>query len=165
MRSRSSRQWSATLLLLLLFLFFLMIRRPPRSTLFPYTTLFRSTNTLITIRRTGGTSGPQPDGATTVTFYTTDGTAVAGVNYVGVTNTLSFPLGETLASVLITVINDLQINPDRTVNLILTNPQPAIAGGPQLGRQPFATLTILNDDAGVSFDSGTHSRDKNANDC
>src|SRR5690349_23403034 len=30
-----------TLILLLLF-FFLMIRRPPRSTLFPYTTLFRS---------------------------------------------------------------------------------------------------------------------------
>src|SRR5437016_14566480 len=28
----------------LLFLFFLMIRRPPRSTLFPYTTLFRSAN-------------------------------------------------------------------------------------------------------------------------
>src|SRR3712207_8018201 len=29
-------------MLLSLFLFFLMIRRPPRSTLFPYTTLFRS---------------------------------------------------------------------------------------------------------------------------
>src|SRR2546421_13043515 len=29
-------------LLLSLFFFFLMIRRPPRSTLFPYTTLFRS---------------------------------------------------------------------------------------------------------------------------
>src|SRR5258707_13323990 len=28
---------------LLIFFFFLMIRRPPRSTLFPYTTLFRST--------------------------------------------------------------------------------------------------------------------------
>src|SRR2546423_15671576 len=27
---------------LILFFFFLMIRRPPRSTLFPYTTLFRS---------------------------------------------------------------------------------------------------------------------------
>src|SRR3989442_4646161 len=27
----------------LMFFFFLMIRRPPRSTLFPYTTLFRST--------------------------------------------------------------------------------------------------------------------------
>src|SRR3712207_7280912 len=41
---------------ILLLLFFLMIRRPPRSTLFPYTTLFRSelsggerieTNTLV----------------------------------------------------------------------------------------------------------------------
>src|SRR5688572_33280487 len=28
----------------LLFFFFLMIRRPPRSTLFPYTTLFRSSS-------------------------------------------------------------------------------------------------------------------------
>src|SRR5437868_13633811 len=36
--------FSALLMLLLFFLsfFFLMIRRPPRSTLFPYTTLFRS---------------------------------------------------------------------------------------------------------------------------
>src|SRR6266850_6439509 len=31
-----------SLLLFQLFFFFLMIRRPPRSTLFPYTTLFRS---------------------------------------------------------------------------------------------------------------------------
>src|SRR3712207_8689586 len=31
-----------TTLLYLFFFFFLMIRRPPRSTLFPYTTLFRS---------------------------------------------------------------------------------------------------------------------------
>src|SRR2546429_9987462 len=30
------------LIVLFLFFFFLMIRRPPRSTLFPYTTLFRS---------------------------------------------------------------------------------------------------------------------------
>src|SRR5256885_11560880 len=42
-----------------LFFFFLMIRRPPRSTLFPYTTLFRS----------GGIAGPRrraPDGSRTV---------------------------------------------------------------------------------------------------
>src|SRR2546429_9369579 len=31
---------------LIVFFFFLMIRRPPRSTLFPYTTLFRSLNAL-----------------------------------------------------------------------------------------------------------------------
>src|SRR3712207_7625596 len=35
--------------------FFLMIRRPPRSTLFPYTTLFRST------RRTGGAIQAHPE--------------------------------------------------------------------------------------------------------
>src|SRR6267142_4453479 len=34
-----------TLLATPLLFFFLMIRRPPRSTLFPYTTLFRSANT------------------------------------------------------------------------------------------------------------------------
>src|SRR5215471_21831397 len=33
---------TAFLPLVLFFFFFLMIRRPPRSTLFPYTTLFRS---------------------------------------------------------------------------------------------------------------------------
>src|SRR5258707_14448369 len=33
--------------LIFLFFFFLMIRRPPRSTLFPYTTLFRSLRRLL----------------------------------------------------------------------------------------------------------------------
>src|SRR4051795_12518119 len=33
-----------------LFFFFLMIRRPPRSTLFPYTTLFRSTPVTLSSR-------------------------------------------------------------------------------------------------------------------
>src|SRR5256885_16638889 len=33
---------NSVLYLFFLFFFFLMIRRPPRSTLFPYTTLFRS---------------------------------------------------------------------------------------------------------------------------
>src|SRR5262245_64193171 len=32
-----------------------MIRRPPRSTLFPYTTLFRSRDALIGVVRAGGT--------------------------------------------------------------------------------------------------------------
>src|SRR5437867_7832104 len=33
----------------LFFFFFLMIRRPPRSTLFPYTTLFRSTSQALCV--------------------------------------------------------------------------------------------------------------------
>src|SRR6266568_9288267 len=35
---------------LIFFFFFLMIRRPPRSTLFPYTTLFRSPAAAIVLR-------------------------------------------------------------------------------------------------------------------
>src|SRR5271170_8367908 len=41
-RQRSATTPQAALPALLCSLFFLMIRRPPRSTLFPYTTLFRS---------------------------------------------------------------------------------------------------------------------------
>src|SRR5256885_4073015 len=36
------------------FFFFLMIRRPPRSTLFPYTTLFRSLHAPLEARAGGG---------------------------------------------------------------------------------------------------------------
>src|SRR5258708_38886951 len=41
--------------LLPLFFFFLMIRRPPRSTLFPYTTLFRSFRSRKIVSATGKT--------------------------------------------------------------------------------------------------------------
>src|SRR6266436_8764537 len=41
---------------LLFFFFFLMIRRPPRSTLFPYTTLFRSARCCPGSRRPGASS-------------------------------------------------------------------------------------------------------------
>src|SRR6266849_5472818 len=40
------------------FLFFLMIRRPPRSTLFPYTTLFRSRHPRV---RPDGVRGERPE--------------------------------------------------------------------------------------------------------
>src|SRR3712207_8291986 len=43
--------------------FFLMIRRPPRSTLFPYTTLFRSVYQAQSPRRRAGGSLVSVDGA------------------------------------------------------------------------------------------------------
>src|SRR5258708_33063056 len=39
--------------------FFLMIRRPPRSTLFPYTTLFRSMHRLLMEKAVGGVTSPE----------------------------------------------------------------------------------------------------------
>src|SRR2546422_5848421 len=46
--------------------FFLMIRRPPRSTLFPYTTLFRSIRNVggdVAVRRFGELFGPRKHAA------------------------------------------------------------------------------------------------------
>src|SRR5437773_9780834 len=43
-----------------LFFFFLMIRRPPRSTLFPYTTLFRSPGCPGSLAPAGGRCAGQP---------------------------------------------------------------------------------------------------------
>src|SRR5256885_14028976 len=45
---------SNSLIPLYLFFFFLMIRRPPRSTLFPYTTLFRSVLLAARVAAGGG---------------------------------------------------------------------------------------------------------------
>src|SRR5256885_13266778 len=66
-----------------LFFFFLMIRRPPRSTLFPYTTLFRSPLALVT----GGSRGIgraiverlARDGADVAFIYRRDAAAAAEV--------------------------------------------------------------------------------------
>src|SRR3712207_8925498 len=43
-------------------IFFLMIRRPPRSTLFPYTTRFRSRRRSDDARERGGGAGPRLGG-------------------------------------------------------------------------------------------------------
>src|SRR5438067_13933189 len=51
-----------TILILSFFFFFLMIRRPPRSTLFPYTTLFRSRTLHAKQRRGAFGAGDAPLG-------------------------------------------------------------------------------------------------------
>src|SRR2546426_9319348 len=69
--------------LLLIFFFFLMIRRPPRSTLFPYTTLFRS-----------GTTTYSGLSATTHTVALTDAPANCTVSG-GASHTVSVTAGQT----------------------------------------------------------------------
>src|SRR3989441_175041 len=66
--------------------FFLMIRRPPRSTLFPYTTLFRSTTTASGSVAAGGqvsdvahlTLGTNPTGTISFTLYSDAGCTISG---------------------------------------------------------------------------------------
>lgn len=105
----------------------------------------------ITIERTGGTSGPNPDGSgdVYVAFNTTNGTALAGTNYVATTNYVAFPPGEVLQTVFVPVINTTAIGPNLTVDLMLSDP----TGGAILGNQANALLTIINDNSEVVFDN------------
>jgi len=116
---------------------------------------------LLTIRRTGGTSGTNSDGSGNVAvhFATGTGTAVANVNYTPQAMDLNFPAGEVLETVFIPVFDDGVITPPLTLtnNLSISPLSPAT-----LGVQPSAVLTILNDDSAVSFAVSNYYTFKNA---
>ncbi len=118
------------------------------------------TNAVITVRRRGGTTSPVGQPIVTVDAVTSNGTATNGVNYVGGTFTLSFPQGEVLQTFVVPVINDFEINADRTVNLSLGSITPVPSA--VLGDQPTATLVIINDDSSITFSSATYARNENA---
>ena len=111
-----------------------------------------NTNVVITVQREGGTAG-----TATALFETSDLTAVSGVNYVGRTNTLVFPNGETFQSVNLPILPNDIVSSNLIAALTLTNITGAVPGG-----QPTATLTIVNFNSGVSFSSPTFTVIKNA---
>ncbi len=119
-----------------------------------------ATNAVITVRRRGGTAGLTPGASVSVDVVTSDGTGIAGLHYLGGTNTLDFPEGEVIQTLNLPIIDDFEINPDRTVKLALTNIAPP--GTAVLGNQPEATLTIINDDSGISFARPTFTRNENS---
>src|SRR6185436_7094420 len=97
-------------------------------------------------RRRGGTDGA-PSGNVFITMTATNGTAVPGVNYSPLVTNLTFPPGEVLRQVSISVTQDFAIAPDLAVDLSLTDPLPQPpSGGPSFGNQPNAQLTIVNID-------------------
>jgi uncharacterized delta-60 repeat protein len=115
----------------------------------------------ITIERLGGTSGTNADGSGDVFVAfttTTNGTAVAGTNYVYTTNYVDFPAGEVQKTVFVPVIDDDVITPNLTMEMELSNPTP----GSTLGDVANAWLTILNDDSDVVFASTSYTVPKNA---
>ncbi len=78
----------------------------------------------------------------TVTYATSDGTALAGSDYTATTNQLVFNTGETIKTFTVPILNDALDETDETVNLALSNPQNATLGTPD----DVATLTILDND-------------------
>ena len=127
-----------------------------------YGVLETATNAYLTVRRQGGTSGVMSNNVyvpnISVTFATdpSGSTAVLNTNYLGVTNTLVFPPGEVFQTVAIPVIHDFAITPDLVVSNYLSNPQPAVSGGPAIGNQPDALLYITNVDSAISFSAATY---------
>ncbi len=113
----------------------------------------------ITVRRVGGTSGPNLDGTgnVSVNFATANGTAIAGINYSNRNVNLVFPPGEVLQTVAVPVVDDSNITANLTVNLTLSSPTAPAS----LGDQATSVLNIINDDNAVKFNSGNYSVAKN----
>ena len=105
----------------------------------------------IRVVRQGGTTGPA-----SAEIVAVGGTATNGVHYNLGTTTLTFPTGEILKTVNVTVTNDMVVNADRTVALVLSNFVAAAAGN-----QTNATLTLVNDDSQIGFSTATYSVNEN----
>ena len=81
-----------------------------------------------------------------VTLATADGTAQAGLDYVAVSQTLTFGAGETFKDVPITILPDSLVEGDETFTVALSSP----TSGAKLGIAS-ATITILDAQVGLQF--------------
>jgi murein DD-endopeptidase MepM/ murein hydrolase activator NlpD len=94
-----------------------------------------------------------------VSYITSNGTAIAGQDYQAANGTLTIPVGQTTGTITILVIGDTEMEPDEIFTLTLFNP----TGGAVLGTTS-ATGTILDDDTEAhnlltngTFEAGTTS--------
>ena len=112
-----------------------------------FTVLQNAGTATITVTRTNGADGIVSIHYTT----TTNGTAVAGVDYTNVSGTLTFNQGVSSRTFTVPVLGGTTVKPDRTVGLNLFT----VSGGATIGLTN-ATLTIINNNftpGHVSFTS------------
>jgi len=88
----------------------------------------------------------------TVDMATTDLTATSGLDYAGITNTLSFAPTERLKLISIPILNDSLTEANKTFRITLINPT-----GGTLGVTKMTTVTIVDNDQGLQFESATYS--------
>lgn len=89
------------------------------------------------------TATPAPAAPVSVNYASSNGTAVAGVDYTTATGTLNFGTGVASQTFSVPISNDTTVEGNETVNLALSAP----TGGATLGTPATATLTISNDDS------------------
>lgn len=107
---------------------------------------------VISVSRTGGGGG-----AAEVSYATNDGSATAGSDYTGVSDTLNFGIGETEKTFTVPILEDGVYEGDEVIDLALSNP----TGGVSLGGQNRAKIIISENDAAqfgqLAFSSDTYS--------
>jgi subtilisin family serine protease len=103
-----------------------------------YSVSEKSPTATITITRTG-----VPVDVLTVQYATSDGTATNGVDYTGISGTLTFTPRATKRTLTIPITTDTLDENNKTVLLTLSNPSGGI-----LGAQSSAVLTVVDNDTG-----------------
>lgn len=88
----------------------------------------------ITVNNMGGSPA-------SVDYATSDGTALAGIDYFPASGTLTFAPGQTSTNFSIVILDNALVDGDRTINLSLFN-----AVGANLGSASNAVLTITDDE-------------------
>ena len=107
---------------------------------------------LITVLRTNSRRGD-----VAVDFFTSDGTAVAGLNYSNTAGTLYFTNDQASATFQVLLLNDTLGNLDRTVNLTLSNPRlKSLPGTAPLIALSNAVLYITNEDSTIKFSTNNY---------
>jgi glucose/arabinose dehydrogenase len=91
----------------------------------------------IPVVRTGGS-----DGAVNADFVVIPGTATAGLDFTAVSGVVSFADGQTLAQIVIPILDDTLVEGDETFGVSLDR----VGGGAGLGAPRTATITIVDDD-------------------
>ncbi len=99
--------------------------------------------------------------AVTVGFATSDGTAIAGSDYIATNGVLSFAAGQLTNTFRVTVLNDLLVETNETFNVALSNP----TSGAVLGPASNAVVTIMDSSVALlQFSPATYSAgEANAN--
>ena len=88
---------------------------------------------ILTVTRSAGTNG-----AVTVDYTTSDGTALSGTNYDATSGTLTFNAGEASKTITVSVTSDGSNNGDKAFTVALSNP----TGGADLSANPMATVVV-----------------------
>jgi uncharacterized delta-60 repeat protein len=97
------------------------------------------TNAVVMILRS-----PPSQASASVQAFTFDGTAAGGQDYSSVATNIVFTNGQSVAWLIVPIINDCLTESNETILLTLTN-----AIGARVGAQGDSTLTITNDDTGA----------------